>query len=141
MATGGDKDAVRYVDEDAAVGGKMPAMCGPCERSKKTTPATVLCSTCNTHLCRECCHIHRIHVPEHALSSIQDNKEGHVLIDMQGLDLCEEHDRVFVYVCNDALVGDECLFYQHRKCDDIHKLRQMTQTDDVYLSGHVQSAR
>ena len=142
MATDGDHYSV-YVDEDSAVGGRMPSICGPCGRKKKTTRASVLCSTCNTHLCRECCHIHRIHVPEHALSSIQDNKEGHVLIDMHGLDRCKEHDRVFVYVCqdHDALVCDKCLFYQHRRCDDIHKLTEMTQIEDVYLRGPVTKLR
>jgi len=142
MATGGDQDSVRHVNVDAAVGGKMPAMCGPCGRTKKTTPASVLCSTCDAHLCRECCRIHQIHVPgEHVFSSIQDDKEGHVLIDLQGLDCCEEHNRAFVYVCkdHDALVCDECLFYQHRKCDDINKLTEMTPIEDV--SGPVTELR
>ena len=144
MATSEDQDSVRFLDPDAAVGGKMRPMCGPCGRSKKTTPATVLCSTCDEHLCRECCQIHQIYVPgKHVFSSIQDDKEGHVFIDMQGLDRCEEHGRVFVYVCkdHDALACDECLFYRHRRCDDIHKLTKMTQPEDAYLSGPVKELR
>ena len=143
MATGEDQDSVRLLNEDMAVGGKVPVMCGPCGRAKKTIPATVLCSTCNANLCRECCQIHQIHVPgEHVFSSIQDDKEGHFLIDMHGLDRCEEHFRAFVYVCkdHDALVCDECLFYQHRKCDDIDKLTEMTQTTEN-VSGPVTELR
>jgi len=138
MATGGDPDSNCYEEECAAVGGKMPTMCNPCRRSKKTTPASLICSTCDTYLCRECCQIHQVYVPgEHKFSSIQD--DGHVFIDMHGLDLCEEHDRGFVYVCkdHDALVCDECLFYRHRRCDDIHKLTEIIHTNDAGVDGPI----
>jgi len=102
MATGGEKDTPPCVNEDAAVGGKLPVMCDPCGRRKRATPATVLCSTCDAHLCRECCEIHQIYVPgEHVFSSLQDDKEGHVILNMQGIDRCVEHDRVLVYICKE----------------------------------------
>jgi len=137
MATGSDKDTPPYVEEDAAVGGKLPVTCDPCGRRKRTTPATVLCSTCDAHLCRECCEMHEIYVPgEHVFSSIQDGKDGHVIIDMHGLDRCAEHDRVFVYICkeHDCLCCEDCQFYQHKKCNDIHKIIEMAGGADVFLS-------
>jgi len=137
MATSGDQDTPPYVGEDAAVGGKLPAMCDPCGRRKRTTPATVLCSTCDTHLCRECCQMHQIYVPgEHVFSSIQDDKKGYAINNMQGQDRCAEHDRVFVYICkeHDCLCCEDCQFYKHKKCDKIHKIIEMTGGVDVSLS-------
>jgi len=142
MATGGEQQSTRHVKDDDSIGGKLPAMCDPCGRRKKTTPATVMCYTCDVKLCRGCCEGHQVHVPgEHVFVAVDDVAMETVLVDMQGLDLCSAHNREFRYICKDheSLCCDECHFDHHRTCTDIHKLKDMaTVHADSSLVGSVE---
>jgi len=103
----------------------MPAMCDPCGRRKKTTPAGVVCSTCDVHLCGECRNLHEIYAPgDHTFEAIDDVAMDNVLVDMQGLDLCSAHDKMFRYICKDheSLCCDDCQFDLHRTCTEVYKL-------------------
>jgi len=129
MATGGDQDLVRYVKDDAAVGGKMPVMCDPCGRRKMTTPAAVLCSSCDVNVCQECRQGHQIYaLGEHVFVSLDEEASETVLVDMQGLDRCSDHNRPFLFICNDheSLCCEYCLFDIHRTCEDMYKLTDRT---------------
>jgi len=129
-------DFTPIVEEDAAVGGKMPVMCDPCGRRKKTTPAAVVCSSCDVNLCSECRQGHQIHVPgEHLLVSLDETAEENVVYDMQGLDRCSDHDRPFIFMCkhHDSLCCDYCQFDSHRTCKDVFKLKDMTK--EAHVNG------
>jgi len=89
MATGGEEESSRYVDEGAAVGGKIPAMCDPCGRRKRTTPAVVVCWSCDLNLCRDCRQAHQIYAAcEQNFVALDYVTTVHVLVDMRGLDQC-----------------------------------------------------
>ena len=127
MATGGD-DSTRHVKDDAAIGGKMPVMCDPCGRRKRTTPAAVVCSSCDLNLCRECRQAHEIYAAgEHVFLEMDEKARENVLVDMQGLDQCSNHDRPFLYICkdHDNLCCEYCLFDSHRTCQDMQKLKDL----------------
>jgi len=128
METGGELDFTPIVEEDAAVGGKMPVMCDPCGRRKKTTPAAVVCSSCDVKLCSECRQGHQIHVPgEHLFVSLDETAVENVVFDMRGLDRCSDHDRAFIFMCkdHDSLCCEYCHFDSHRTCADVYKLKDM----------------
>jgi len=127
MATGGE-DSTRHVEDDAAVGGKMPVMCDPCGRRKRTTPAAVVCSSCDLNLCRECRQAHEIYAAgEHVFLAMDEKAREIVLVDMQGLDQCSNHDRPFLFICkdHDTLCCEYCLFDSHRTCQGMQKLKDL----------------
>jgi len=141
MATGGEEESSRYVDEDAAVGGKIPAMCDPCGRRKRTTPAAVVCSSCDLNLCRECRQAHQIYAAcEQKFVALDYVPTEKVLVDMQGLDQCSEHDRPFRFICKDhnTLCCDDCQFDSHRTCKDIHRIQDVGTDADSSLIGYVE---
>ena len=125
MATGGDQELARYVKDDAVVGEKMPVMCDTCGRRNMTTPAAVVCSSCDVNVCQACRQGHQIHVPgEHVFMSLDEEARENVLVDMQGLDRCSDHNRPFLFICNDhdSLCCEYCLFDIHRTCKVMYKL-------------------
>jgi len=127
MATGGE-DSTRYVKDDAAVGGKLPVMCDPCGRRKRTTPAAVVCSSCDMNLCRECRQVHEIYAAgEHVFVAVDENSIENLIVNMQGLDVCNDHDRPFVFICkdHDTLCCEYCHFDFHRTCQDVSKLKDI----------------
>jgi len=131
MATSEDHDSV---------GGKMPVMCDPCGRRKKTTPAGVVCSTCDVHLCGECRTLHEIYAPgDHTFEAINDVAMDTVLVDMQGLDRCSVHDKMLRYICKDheSLCCDECQFDHHRRCTEVYKLADVATEAGNFLLGSV----
>jgi len=141
MATGGEQKPARYVEDDAAVGGKMPVMCDPCGRRKMTTPAAVLCSSCDVNVCQECRQGHQIHVPgEHVFMSLDEEARENVLVDMQGLDRCSDHNRPFLFICNDhdSLCCEYCLFDIHRTCKDMYKLTDRTSEADSSVASEAE---
>jgi len=146
MATGGDQELARYVEDDAAVGGKMPVMCDPCGRRKMTTPAAVLCSSCEVNVCQECRQGHQIYVPgEHVFVSLDEEARENVLVDMQGLGRCSDHNRPFLFICNDhdSLCCEYCHFDIHRTCKDMSKLTDRTtgaDSSDVVSEEEMQGA-
>ena len=127
MATGGE-DSTRYVKDDAAVGGKLPVMCDPCGRRKRTTPAAVVCSSCDMNLCRECRQVHEIYAAgEHVFVAVDENSIENLIVNMQGLDVCNDHDRPFLYFCkyHDNLCCEYCHFDFHRTCKYMYKLKDI----------------
>jgi len=77
-------------------------------------------------VCSECRQGHLIHVPgEHLLVSLDETAEKNVVFDMQGQDRCSDHDRAFVFICedHDSLCCDYCYFDSHRPCTDVYKLK------------------
>jgi len=135
MATSEDHDSV---------GGKMPAMCDPCGRRKKTTPAAVVCSTCDVHLCGECRNLHEIYAPgDHTFEAIDDDAMDNVLVDMQGLDLCSAHDKMLRYICKDhkSLCCDDCQFDNHRTCEEVYKLTDVATDACSSLLGSVEEVQ
>jgi len=140
MATGGKHVPTRHVKDDAAVGGKMPVMCDPCGRRKRTTPAAVACSSCDMNLCRECRQVHEIYAAgEHVFVAIDENATENLMVDMQGLDVCSEHDRLFLYICkdHDTLCCEYCHFDFHRTCKDMYKLKDMNSAVDSAVNGYI----
>jgi len=140
MATGGKQDHTRHVEDDAAVGGKMPVMCDPCGRRKRTSPASIVCSRCDMNLCRECRQVHEIYANgEHVFVAIDQNATENLMVDMQGLDVCSEHDRPFIYICkdHDTLCCEYCHFDFHRTCKDMYKLKDMKTDVDSAVKGYV----
>ena len=141
MATGGEEESPRYVDEDAAVGGKIPAMCDPCGRRKKTTLAAVVCSSCDLNWCRECRQIHQIYAAgEHEFVALDNVATENVLVDMRGLDQCSEHDRPFRFICkdHDTLCCDDCHFDSHWTCKDIHRIKDSGTVANSSIVGSVE---
>jgi len=140
MDTGGE-DLTHHVKDDAAVGGEMPVMCVPCGRRKRTTPAAVVCSSCDLNLCRECRQAHDIYAAgEHVFMAIDEKARENVLFDMQGLDQCSNHDRPFLYICkdHDNLCCEYCLFDSHRTCQDMQKLKDLGTDADGSLIRSVE---
>jgi len=135
MATSEDHDSV---------GGKMPVMCDPCGRRKKTTPAAVVCSTCDVHLCGECRNLHAIYAPgDHTFEAIDDVAVDNVLVDMQGLDRCTVHDKMLRYICKDheSLCCDDCHFNHHRTCKEFYKLTDVATDAGSSLLGSVEEVQ
>jgi len=129
MATGGDQELARYVKDDAVVGEKMPVMCDTCGRRNMTTPAAVVCSSCDVNVCQACRQGHQIHVPgEHVFVSLDEEARETVLVDMQGLDRCSDHNRRFLFICkdHDTLCCKYCFFDIHQTCKDMYKLTDIT---------------
>jgi len=144
MATGGEQESTCHVMNTDSVGGKMPAMCDPCGRRKKTTPAAVVCSTHDVMLCLECREGHEIYAPgdhQFVATDSVDVSTGNVLVsvNMQGIDRCSAHERKFRYICKDheSLCCDDCHFDNHRTCQNILKLTAMITEEKSYLQGSV----
>jgi len=146
MATGGNQESARYVEDNATVGGKMPVICDPCGRRKMTTPAAVVCSSCDVNVCQECRQGHQIYaLGEHVFVSLDEEARENVLVDMQGLDRCSDHNRPFLFICNDhdSLCCEYCLFDIHRSCKDMSKLTDRTtgaDSSDVASEEEMQGA-
>jgi len=132
MAMGGEQDS-SFVKEDFAVPGKLPVFCDLCERRCKRKPATTLCRTCSVHMCHYCFNGHRMfNTPgNHVFVDLTEAKIEKVAVDMKGLDHCSKHDGTFTFVCNDhsTLCCELCLFYEHKKCDDIRVIKDVTAND------------
>jgi len=144
MATGGDQESTCQVEDVDSVGGKLPVMCGPCGRRKKTTPATVVCSTCDVKLCRGCREVHSAHVPgEHVFVAIGDVTQETGVVDMHGLDRCSAHNRKFRYICrnHESLCCDDCHFNDHKTCKNVHKLNTMATDADTSLTASVEKVQ
>jgi len=128
MATSGNTAPVGSADEDFAVGGKMPVYCETCERSQRQNMATTRCSSCDVKLCSNCCQGHRVYAPgDHVFVSLEETEDKTVSVDMKGFDMCKQHEKGFAYLCkdHDSLCCEDCLCYKHRKCDEIHKIRDL----------------
>jgi len=144
MATGGKQTFTRHVQNDDVVGGKMPAMCDPCGRRKKTTPVTAVCLTCDVMLCRRCRERHNIYVlGEHVFETIDDASIETVLVDMQGLDRCSVHEKMLRYICKDheCLCCDDCQFDHHRTCKDVYKLKDVASDSSKSLIESVENVQ
>jgi len=115
---------------DDAVGGKVRNTCVLCERDQKTTTASLICTTCDERLCYDCSKNHQKYaLGKHVFVDINNSDYVKTLVDMKGYDRCKDHSRGFVYVCQDhnkALCCDECLFNNHRKCENVEKILQST---------------
>jgi len=115
---------------DDAVGGKVRNTCVPCERDQTTTTATLMCTVCDESLCHDCSKHHKKYAPgKHVFVDINNSDSVKTLVDMKGYDRCQDHGRGLVYVCQDhnkALCCDECLFSNHRKCENVEKILQST---------------
>jgi len=129
MATGGLDHSCGSTDNDDAVGGRMSSLCHPCERTNKTTVATLRCLPCNERLCDECCKNHRIYTPgNHDFVDFHDTTIRRTLVDMKGYDKCAEHGNFVLYQCldhNDVLCCEDCHFNTHKRCQNLMKISHM----------------
>jgi len=144
MDTGGEQESTCQVEDVDSVGGKLPVMCGPCGRRKKTTPAAVVCSTCDVKLCRGCREVHSAHVPgDHVFVAIGDVTIETGLVDMHGLDRCSAHNRKFRYICknHESLCCDDCHYDDHKTCKDVHKLKTMATDADTSLTASLEKVQ
>jgi len=118
---------------DDAVGGKVRNTCLPCERDKKTTTATLMCTVCDERLCHDCSKNHQKYaIGKHVFADINNSDYVKTQVDMKGYDHCKDHSRGLVYVCQDhnkALCCDECLFINHRKCENVEKILQSSSSN------------
>ena len=113
----------------------------PCGKRKRTTPAAVVCSSCDLNLCRECRQAHEIYAAgEHRFGAIHENATENLMVDMQELDICSDHDRPFLLICkdHDTLCCECCLFDSHRTCKYIQKLNDLGTGADGSLIGSVE---
>jgi len=137
MASGFKYSKVSVAVDDA-VGRKVRNTCLPCERDQKTTTATLMCTVCDESLCHDCSKYHKKYaLGKHVFVDINNSGYVKTQVDMKGYDLCKDHSRGLVYVCQDhnkALCCDECLFINHRKCDRVEKILQSTSSQLIALN-------
>ncbi|XP_052783083.1 uncharacterized protein LOC128219313 [Mya arenaria] len=128
MATGGMDEYIEECGSDID-GGRIGSKCEPCRRRDRSEVASLFCNTCKEYLCDDCCDGHKLYMK---------NVDGHHIIaaheacvkpdvDMNGLDQCIEHKRVFMFHCADHedLCCEICAFSRHRRCDNIHEIAKV----------------
>jgi len=145
MATGGEQDLTRLVNDDAYISGKVPDMCGLCKTKHTKKPAAAVCSTCDVKLCLECCPGHQqFATGEHVILSLDDEVMETVLIDIKGLDRCLDHDQVICFFCKDheSLCCNDCLLESHGNCiKNVCKLKDMTADANRSLTGSIEEVQ
>jgi len=133
MATGDLRQSIYSADADDAVGGRVSNLCHPCVRDKRTSPATLRCTTCNERLCDRCSKNHQIYIPGHnRFVDYHDTTIIRTLVDMKGFDKCMEHGNTVVYQCknHNVLCCADCHYENHNKCEKLIKLSQLTERHD-----------
>ena len=145
MATGGEQDLTRLVDDDAYISGKVPDMCGLCKTKHTKKPAAAVCSTCDVKLCLECCPGHQQFASgEHVILSLDDEVMETVLIDIKGLDRCLDHNQVICLFCKDheSLCCNYCLLESHGNCiNNVCQLKDMTADATRSLTGSIEEVQ
>ncbi|KAH3728278.1 hypothetical protein DPMN_054232 [Dreissena polymorpha] len=98
--------------------------CQPCKRKHKSETATRFYKSCTEFLCNECSNNHQIYIPgRHDLVNIQNMKTLPVVVDVNRMDMCKEHNKEIEFFCEDhsKLCCSTCAFI-HRKCDTVEDL-------------------
>ncbi|XP_052784980.1 uncharacterized protein LOC128220573 [Mya arenaria] len=137
MASKFNNDDVMQDNVDDAVGGRTGNKCDPCSRRKRTSHADLFCKTCSEFLCNDCCEAHKIYKPGgHDISLVSETKSGTIVADMKGLDRCQEHDKVFVFFCedHDDMCCEICALANHRKCDNLKDIANEVTKENQDLS-------
>ncbi|XP_052784599.1 uncharacterized protein LOC128220295 [Mya arenaria] len=139
MATSGQTDTVQESASDA-VGGSLAAKCLPCKRTDVPKLATLFCNTCEVYLCHECCDTHKIHSPHdenHTIVAANEAISTRTTVDLKGLDKCLEHERAFMFQCEEHgdLCCELCVIAYHRKCDNVPELAELVKkkTDQILI--------
>jgi len=107
--------------------------CDPCGRRKRNVIASRVCTLCNEYLCPDCCEGHEIfHPGPHNVVDVSGHK-GKPRVNMNDIDRCKEHGRVFEYFCEDhvKLCCDKCLFFTHRRCSEVWDIESVAETNEV----------
>ncbi|CAG2252839.1 unnamed protein product [Mytilus edulis] len=110
--------------------------CHICNRKQKCIPATKWCRDCSEAFCDNCCEIHSLikSSMRHkvvGIASIQTNECG---IDLSEIsDACPIHSsKVVEAYCFDhkQLCCIMCVTVQHRKCEDVQAIEDITRKQD-----------
>ncbi|KAH3810455.1 hypothetical protein DPMN_138847 [Dreissena polymorpha] len=108
--------------------------CEPCMKTNTSKTATVFCKDCDEYMCDTCKNPHTTYkTDQHTLVNFLDNKSAPVMIDMKGINKCNEHGRDIEFFCQDhsKLCCSSCVLI-HRKCgqvDEIAKVSRQTRPE------------
>ncbi|XP_046374016.2 E3 ubiquitin/ISG15 ligase TRIM25-like [Haliotis rufescens] len=111
-------------------------VCSVCKTQGKTTPATSWCSVCDEVFCDGCLKMHNI-MPmsrDHDVVDVSDatkRKPRHRF-------MCKTHkDKQIELFCKDCRIAicHTCCSIEHRKCDDVDTLDNMTPLVREHLSN------
>ncbi|XP_060567067.1 uncharacterized protein LOC132725894 [Ruditapes philippinarum] len=125
MADSGSK-----IGEDDEVPGRVKVnLCQPCLSKDKQTGADTFCSTCNEFQCNDCSNVHNVLaiLKNHELVSVKEANAFTTLFEMKNLDLCDQHEKLFEYFCEDEkkLCCSTCAIDNHRKCDNVVEIEKI----------------
>ncbi|XP_060578657.1 E3 ubiquitin-protein ligase TRIM31-like [Ruditapes philippinarum] len=112
------------IGENDKVSGRIKeCLCQPCLIKDKQTVADKFCSTCNEFQCTDCSSVHDLLpiLKSHKLVNAKEANASRVLLDMKGLDQCDQHKEILKFFCEDEnkLCCSTCAISKHRKCHSV----------------------
>ncbi|KAK3576090.1 hypothetical protein CHS0354_032214 [Potamilus streckersoni] len=122
---------------DVAVEKCDAKQCYLCCKSNKETLATCFCHDCQMLMCHNCREYHG-NIPSsnhHKVTDVSVPKESaDVSPDLAIIEMCPQHsDKRIEYLCSDhnLLCCNTCEFLEHRKCETVTSLSNVTKTCDI----------
>ena len=100
---------------------KKDQFCDACRRANEEEVATDWCLSCLESLCAFCAKAHKRSATSQDHTLVSKADIGKIPIEIERRALCENHSAPVNYVCVDheELCCAECLFTQHRKCNQV----------------------
>ncbi|XP_060606588.1 E3 ubiquitin-protein ligase TRIM31-like [Ruditapes philippinarum] len=125
MADSGSK-----IGEDDKVPGRVKGnLCQPCLSKDKQNVADKFCSTCNEFQCNDCSNVHNVLaiLKNHKLVGVKEANASTTLFEMENLDLCDQHQKLFEFFCEDEkkLCCSTCAIVNHRKCHSVVEIEKI----------------
>ncbi|XP_053404906.1 uncharacterized protein LOC128558747 [Mercenaria mercenaria] len=103
--------------------------CLQCTRKDKKTVASVFCYDCDNFQCTQCADVHNFFdvMKGHKMAKASEITTKPVKFDMEGLDRCETHVKLFEFLCNDhdKLCCSTCAIINHRTCDSVVEIQNI----------------
>ncbi|KAH3810575.1 hypothetical protein DPMN_138968 [Dreissena polymorpha] len=115
--------------------------CEPCMKTNKSKTATVFCKECDEYMCDTCKNPHTTYkTDQHTLVNFLDKKSAPVMIDMKGINKCNEHGRDIEFFCQDhsKLCCSSCVLI-HRKCGQVDEIANVSRQTRPELQALKQS--
>nr|XP_022308052.1 tripartite motif-containing protein 45-like [Crassostrea virginica] len=100
---------------------KKDQFCDACRRANEEEVATDWCGSCLESLCAFCAKAHKRSAASQDHTLVSKADIGKIPIEIERRALCDNHSAPVNYVCVDheELCCAECLFTQHRKCNQV----------------------
>ncbi|KAK3585572.1 hypothetical protein CHS0354_036759 [Potamilus streckersoni] len=106
--------------------------CDPCDRGGKEKQGSAFCSTCQEHLCTQCCEFHKKfkNSMDHTIleNDVQklNTKDTHQGDATEHILRCSIHDSNLEYVCgtHKTLCCSNCAIDHHRQCENLVKVAE-----------------